>query len=110
MEGLSERSEELARQLDQFTTFTLLTMPSSLIAGNENARTDEFIVTEEVDLGWVKTGERFADWDKKFIPATTFEITDDLSIRMILEDDMTGEMSKVMELSFDVLRNSKIFR
>ena len=109
MEGLSERSEELARQLDQFTTFVLLTMPSSLIAGNENARSDEFIVTEEVDLGWVKTGEGFSDWDKKFIPATTFEITDDLSIRMILEDDMTGEMSKVMELSFDVLRNTKLY-
>lgn len=116
--ALSQESSDLLEEVnDPYTALLMAVVPQQLIASNEEAVDNTFYITYDTETGtynfptgWEPTGDGgFADWKKKFVAATTNEITDDFAIRRIEEDPFLGKLSKGIVILQEVLKSSAVY-
>ena len=65
MKGLSPETRSVLKQMDPLTLIALKMLPPNIIKSNMEPTTNEDITTEEIDLGWKKSGEGFDAWEKE---------------------------------------------
>ncbi|KAL3931647.1 MAG: hypothetical protein SGBAC_011210 [Bacillariaceae sp.] len=111
---LTDDSKKLISQTvgeDSFNVIVALAGPADIISTNETAPTDAEVKTEEVDLGWKKTGENFDDpWTKvKKIPKVSKKISKEFTIEILAEDDLMTKLSLKERLVAKVYTSRIVF-
>lgn len=111
---LTDDSKKLISQTvgeDSFNVIIALAGPADIISTNETAPTEAEVKTEEVDLGWEKTGENFNDpWTKvKKIPKISKKISNEFTIEILAEDDLMTELSLKERLVAKVYTSRIVF-
>jgi hypothetical protein len=112
IDGLSDESRELLDPMDPYTALVTWKIPPNLVEVNKDGKTYKDVESEDFGLGWTQTGRRFHNWEKSFVPATTYEVTDELSIRRIKEDDFFGTDEAFVDKNGvlqSFLQSSKVF-
>ena len=86
-----------------------LNVPQLLVEVNKTAPTHEFLDTEKFDLGWKKRGAGFDDWEKDAAKVTTRKVSNELSIKMLREDDVFDKAGPVFDFATKFVRKSCLF-
>ena len=91
---------------DSVIILGVLTSPDELIAQNEKPLVDTDIVTEKIDLGWIKTGDGFDEWEpSNNVMQISHNISPNFSTVILGEDDMFSKYTCGEKLLGRVLRN-----
>ena len=86
-----------------------MNVPKLLVEVNTTAPTHEFLDTEKFDLGWKKTGDGFDDWEKDAAKVTTHKVSNELSIKMLREDDVFDKAGPLFDFGTKFVRKSCLF-
>ena len=100
IEGLSEDGKKTLERLDAYTAVITSVIPGVVIS--REPVSDEAIKTEDINLGWEKTGKDFADWKKGHPQLDINKYTENFTVEILREDDITGEANVKMN---NILRN-----
>ena len=95
----------LDKEMDGYTALIVASTPPDVIKAKKHPIDGSFLKTEEVDLGWKKTGSGFAAWEKDPASEELIRLTRDLTIPLLTEDEFLGEVDANL---FEFLR-SKTF-
>lgn len=96
-------------QGDSTTISSILQAPSDFIKRIENPPTDNDIETDNVNLGWVKTGSSFESWAPGRVRQITHDVSRKFSTVILGEDDQFGKYTFVEKMLGKALRNRLFF-
>jgi len=100
-----ETKKTLQRIKDSITVFAVLTTPESFYESVQNPLTDADVKTEEIDLGWKKTGAGFDDWKTDHVKQIDHTISPNFSTTILGADDLFGDYTCMEKLIGKALRN-----
>jgi hypothetical protein len=101
----AETKATLERIHDSTAIITVLTGPKLFYERVQNPLTDADIKTENIDLGWEKTGSGFDDWKKDHVRKIDHKISDDFHTTILGSDDNFGDYTFMEKLTGKALRN-----
>jgi len=101
----AETKATLKRLDDSVTIIAMLYKPAGYISRNNNPKTDTDVRTEDINLGWEKTGDGFDDWKKGSIRQMTHKISRNFSTTILGEDDSFTKYTFIEKLIGIALRN-----
>eukprot|EP00980_Cylindrotheca_fusiformis_P011991 scaffold2836_cov99-Cylindrotheca_fusiformis.AAC.6 len=111
--NLSDETKRILAQIvgeDSFVTIASLSNPPSIIKANESAPTDVDVKTEEVDLGWKKTGEGYAGaWKEVKVHSVKKRISEDFTLEILAEDDMFTKFSMEERIKARIYNSRIVF-
>jgi len=110
MKGLSSRTRAILKQMDPLTLVALKILPPSLVIANENAYTNDDIATEDIDLGWRKTGRGFDEWSKKTnTQLVKHQVSPKFTTFVLKEDDFFGKYTCMDSLTNKGMSSTFLF-
>ena len=101
----AETQATLKRLDDSVTMIAVLTNPAVSIEKNNNPKTDTDVRTEDINLGWEKTGDEFGDWKKSRVKQIDHRISRNFSTTILGEDDLFSKYTFIEKLTGIALRN-----
>jgi hypothetical protein len=90
---------------DSVTIISVLTQPAAFIEENQDPKTDIDVKTEDINLGWEKTGDEFGDWKKGRVRQINHRISRNFSTTILGEDDLFTKYTFIEKLTGIALRN-----
>lgn len=108
IDDLSEEGAGLLEKVDRFTSVLVSSIPSSVIGGEDN-RDENDLVSEDVNLGWKKNIFTGWEWEKTRLEEEIIDISDDVQIPLLKEDDILGEVKTIDTLIFLAVQTEALF-
>lgn len=111
MKGLSPESRSILKQMDPLTLLALKILPSDIIEVNKDFKTNDDIKTEDVDLGWEKSGMGFNEWKKKNHDLELIErdVSSSFQASFLDEDDFFGKFTCIDNITQKGMRSTCLF-
>jgi len=103
---LSEETKEYVSLISDALTQVVITAgPKGVMFSNETPKTNRDVRTEDVNLGWAKSGSEWNDWKQKKVKQIKHTITDNWSTVIVGEDDFFSKYSCIEKLTGVAMRN-----
>jgi len=108
---LKPETKEILKQLDCSVIILAATKgPDKVIALLNNAQPEDTDVkTEDINLGWKKTGDGFDEWTPTSVMKISHTISPNFSTVILGEDDMFTEYTIFEKLQGQAMRNTFLF-
>lgn len=108
---LKAETKEVLRMIqgDSTTISSILQAPSDFVKRVQNPPLDTDIKTEEIDLGWVKTGSTFDSWRPGRVRQITHDVSRNFSTVILGEDDNFGKYTFMEKILGKAMRNRLFF-
>ena len=98
---LKPETKELLKKIgDSSTTLAVVTLKD-----DEDPPTEADIKTEEINLGWKRTGDAFDDWEPAHVMKIKHDVSKTFSTVILGEDDLFGKYTFIEKLIGRALRN-----
>jgi len=109
--GISSNTKNLLiKGGDPLTITSVATQPDSFIKLNENPSSNEGVRTQDVDLGWKKTGRNYDDpWRKTDVKESEYQISPNFSTIILGEDDFFTKYTCIESFVGKAVRNRILY-
>ncbi len=108
--NLKPETKDLLKQLDCAVILKAsLEGPSQIMKKNEVAPSDSSVKTEEINLGWKKTGPGFDEWKPDTVMKIKHSVSENFSTTLLGTDENFGDYTLAEKLTGKASRSSMLF-